>query len=282
MNIERINDDAAIVSGSDVPHDPYDSSSEEDDGADDPLRRQHGEDDDPISYHYNPDQDEEDEAYVYRHLRGGTEETVTIRRRKRVQPHSAKGDEEGKEGVVVGGAGGGSAGDKSTKQDRQSGGSKDGNEIIDSKMTTEPLTGKLPMDKFTIEQAKILKPRYSDAVLSCPCCLQIVCMDCQRHERYSNQYRAMFVMNIGVCWDAFVVPEMKPNEHDTRRKRVVSNQVSGSNEISNQENASDQESDNEDDERVYYSVHCNNCMTEVAALDMRDEVYYFFGCVASA
>lgn len=280
MNIERIDDDAAIVSGSDVPHDPYDSSSEEDDGADDPLRRQHGEDDDPMSYHYNPDQDEEDEAYVYRHLRGGTEETVTIRRRKRVQPHSAEGDEEGKEGVV---GGRGSVGDNSTKQDRQSAGSKDGNEIIDSKMITEPLTGKLPMDKFTIEQAKILKPRYSDAVLSCPCCLQIVCMDCQRHERYSNQYRAMFVMNIGVCWEAFVVPEMKSNERDTRRKRVLSNQGGGgSNEISNQENASDQDSDNEDDERVYYSVHCNNCMTEVAALDMRDEIYYFFGCVASA
>ena len=26
-------------------------------------------------------------------------------------------------------------------------------------------------------------------------------MDCQQHTKYSNQYRAMFVMNIGVDWD---------------------------------------------------------------------------------
>ena len=39
---------------------------------------------------------------------------------------------------------------------------------------------------------KIVKPRNSDAVLSCPCCLSIVCMDCQQHERYENQYRGEY------------------------------------------------------------------------------------------
>jgi hypothetical protein len=48
---------------------------------------------------------------------------------------------------------------------------------------------------------KIVKPRNSDAVLSCPCCLACVTMDTQKHERYANQYRAMFVMNIMVRWD---------------------------------------------------------------------------------
>ena len=52
-----------------------------------------------------------------------------------------------------------------------------------------------------LEQAVLLKPRNSDAVLSCPCCFEIVCMDCQQHERYLNQYRAMFVMNIRVDWN---------------------------------------------------------------------------------
>eukprot|EP00978_Attheya_sp_CCMP212_P038413 scaffold190231_cov20-Attheya_sp.AAC.1 len=33
---------------------------------------------------------------------------------------------------------------------------------------------------------------------------------------------------------------------------------------------------------IYYSVYCNNCQTEVAALDMTDEVYYFYGCLASS
>ncbi len=33
---------------------------------------------------------------------------------------------------------------------------------------------------------------------------------------------------------------------------------------------------------LYYSVHCSYCQWEVAALDMTDEVYYFYGCIASA
>ena len=37
--------------------------------------------------------------------------------------------------------------------------------------------------------------RHSDAILSCPGCLTTVCIDCQRHEFYTTQYRAMFVMN---------------------------------------------------------------------------------------
>ena len=37
--------------------------------------------------------------------------------------------------------------------------------------------------------------RRSDAILSCPGCLTTVCIDCQRHEFYTTQYRAMFTMN---------------------------------------------------------------------------------------
>ena len=32
---------------------------------------------------------------------------------------------------------------------------------------------------------------------------------------------------------------------------------------------------------IYHSVHCASCQTEVAALNMSDEVYHFFGCLAS-
>ena len=37
--------------------------------------------------------------------------------------------------------------------------------------------------------------RRSDAILSCPGCLTTVCLDCQRHEYITTQYRAMFVTN---------------------------------------------------------------------------------------
>ena len=35
----------------------------------------------------------------------------------------------------------------------------------------------------------------TDAVLNCPCCFVVLCIDCQRHEKYTDQYRAMFVSN---------------------------------------------------------------------------------------
>lgn len=49
--------------------------------------------------------------------------------------------------------------------------------------------------------AKQRKGHKSDAVLSCPLCFTTLCVDCQQHARYENQFRAMFVMNCrcGVC-----------------------------------------------------------------------------------
>lgn len=49
--------------------------------------------------------------------------------------------------------------------------------------------------------AKRRQGRQSDAVLSCPCCFITVCLDCQQHEVYQNQYRAMFVANCRVKTD---------------------------------------------------------------------------------
>ncbi len=39
------------------------------------------------------------------------------------------------------------------------------------------------------------KGHTSDAVLSCPLCFTTLCLDCQQHARYDNQFRAMFVIN---------------------------------------------------------------------------------------
>lgn len=49
--------------------------------------------------------------------------------------------------------------------------------------------------------------RVSDAVLSCPACFTNVCFDCQRHEVYKTQYRAMFVQN---CRVGAVPPSSPP------------------------------------------------------------------------
>lgn len=276
MNVDQIDADAAaIVSGSDAPHDHYDSSSDEDEypasGNNDNHEDQNA--DGAMPHHYNPNQDEEDEAYVYRHLRGGSEETVVIRKKciqsdkrtpgthgqTRTRAPSRSSPLEPPEPKV-------------SKCDGVNGHNDDSGTCS----TALPQSGEA--SKYITERARVLKPRHSDAVLSCPCCFQIVCMDCQRHERYANQFRAMFVMNIGVSWDKYIVPE----ETVQQRTQVAPNKS----KIKNQERISsrdhlDYDSEDEHDDRVYYSVYCNHCMTEVAALDMKDEVYHFFGCVAS-
>jgi hypothetical protein len=84
-------------------------------------------------------------------------------------------------------------------------------------------------------------------------------MDCQRHERYENQFRAMFVMNIGVDWESKLVHGPK-----------------GLVEL----NESSEKADSEHE--VYQSVYCLQCQTQVAALDMKEELYHFFGCLASS
>jgi hypothetical protein len=155
---------------------------------------------------YDPGIDDENEAYVYRNIRGGVKETVSVLQRGR------------------------------------------GN------------------DRPTVVQRQVYKPRDSDAVLSCPCCFTIVCMDCQRHKRYENQFRAMFVMSITVDWNkrlvydyihqALIEKPQLPNQVPLDIKHV--------------------------EEGEYFPVLCASCQTRVAALDMKEEVYHFYGCLESA
>jgi len=95
----------------------------------------------------------------------------------------------------------------------------------------------------------------SDAVLNCPACFTVLCLDCQRHEVYNTQYRAMFVVNCTVNTDQKLKFPVKVKGR--RGKKAVT----------------DPNSD-------YHPVVCDNCKTEVAMYD-QDEVYHFFNVVAS-
>ena len=139
------------------------------------------------------------------------------------------------------------------------------------------------------ERQNITKSK-TDTVLSCPCCFLTVCMDCQQHERYPNQYRAMFVMNIIVRWDLVLA-------YDRRQKLLVpyqqpttaassSNQETSNVSIIPQRDRDLNPMQSNDtittEDEIYYTVCCANCNTQVASLDMRDEVYHFSGCLVSA
>lgn len=113
-------------------------------------------------------------------------------------------------------------------------------------------------DKDEIWVSKQRRGNTSDAVLSCPACFSTLCLDCQRHEKYVTQYRAMFVFN---C-------KLKRNPISEKVKtRAGSNGATDSNEVSE---------DGEEDIPVYCSV----CSTEVGAYD-KDGVYHFFDVIPS-
>ncbi|KNC80342.1 hypothetical protein SARC_07300 [Sphaeroforma arctica JP610] len=100
-----------------------------------------------------------------------------------------------------------------------------------------------PQSSQQQQQPQRTRPLFdTDGVLSCPCCMTTLCMDCQRHEKYKQQYRAMFVMNVKV------MPEKL--QHDPT------------------------------DPTVYYPVRCEYCSTEVGVVDP-DQVYHFFNVIAS-
>eukprot|EP00088_Acartia_fossae_P008206 TRINITY_DN1389_c0_g1_i6.p1 TRINITY_DN1389_c0_g1~~TRINITY_DN1389_c0_g1_i6.p1 ORF type:complete len:327 (-),score=83.72 TRINITY_DN1389_c0_g1_i6:507-1487(-) len=104
-----------------------------------------------------------------------------------------------------------------------------------------------------------LKPLpNSDAVLNCPACFVVVCLDCQRHEIYKTQYRAMFVMNCSVVTDEVMkVPVKTKSKKNKNKNKVVTHPA---------------------DE--FHPVRCDQCKTEIAMYD-KDEIYHFFNVVAS-
>lgn len=128
----------------------------------------------------------------------------------------------------------------------------------------------------TAPRNHLKKPRNSDAIISCPACFSTLSMDTQRHYKYQNQYRAMFVMGITVDWQHQLKYDDKvaglvryyPTPSAPQGTQIVApdNQAASSNS----------------EDPIYYATFCANCRTLVAALDMTDEVYHFYDCLASS
>ncbi|XP_069494558.1 E2F-associated phosphoprotein [Ambystoma mexicanum] len=107
----------------------------------------------------------------------------------------------------------------------------------------------------------------SDAILNCPACMTTLCLDCQRHESYRTQYRAMFVMNCTVNKEEVLKYQDALDRRKKRRpkkKRV----------------ADTPQQPAEQETETYHPVKCSECSTEVAVYD-KDEVYHFFNVIAS-
>ncbi|KAM4014196.1 E2F-associated phosphoprotein [Anomaloglossus baeobatrachus] len=109
----------------------------------------------------------------------------------------------------------------------------------------------------------------SDAILNCPACMTTLCLDCQRHESYKTQYRAMFVMNCTVNKEEVLKFPQQPIKNRRRGRKRMKAPSAGS--------ALETQSIEGD---TYHPVKCNECSTEVAVYD-KEEVYHFFNVLAS-
>ncbi|XP_008787054.2 E2F-associated phosphoprotein isoform X2 [Phoenix dactylifera] len=117
-------------------------------------------------------------------------------------------------------------------------------------------------DKDELWVHKQRKGQSSDAVLSCPACFTTLCLDCQRHEKYVTQYRAMFVLNCKVKIDQIL-------RQGKRKSRKPKGRMS-----------SNKSPENLEHDVVFRPVCCSVCSTEVGVFD-GDEVYHFFNVIPS-
>ncbi|NP_001290870.1 E2F-associated phosphoprotein [Esox lucius] len=150
---------------------------------------------------------------------------------------------------------------------------------VDAKRRSYNVKRKLPSLRNQKAQSERLSS--SDAVLNCPACMTTLCLDCQRHDKYRTQYRAMFVMNCTVNKEEVLRYKTLSEKNLRNRKRRKGRQPESTLSASAPVEATDSGAAlGPGGEEVYHPVQYTECSTEVAVLD-KDEVYHFFNILAS-
>ncbi|XP_064603549.1 E2F-associated phosphoprotein-like [Liolophura sinensis] len=111
----------------------------------------------------------------------------------------------------------------------------------------------------------------SDAVLDCPACMTTLCLDCQRHDVYTHQYRAMFVSHCSVDLQE-VLKYPKETSRKKQKKKTRFTASDGSAEGLGTDSTAEFD--------VYHPVRCTECNTLVAMYD-QEEIYHFFNVLSS-
>ncbi|KAG0053032.1 hypothetical protein BGZ83_001737 [Gryganskiella cystojenkinii] len=127
---------------------------------------------------------------------------------------------------------------------------------------------------------------WTDAILSCPMCLTQLCFDCQQHEYYQHQFRAMFVENCRTIENELLrfpkeAASKQRSSHNSNNKSNSKSATTDPSIPSNSANAPPQEfkpSLEDDEDMGYHPVVCGICSTKVALVD-QDEVYHFFNVI---
>ncbi|KAL5264927.1 hypothetical protein ACHWQZ_G005874 [Mnemiopsis leidyi] len=106
------------------------------------------------------------------------------------------------------------------------------------------------------------KDPATSATLACPSCMSTLCRDCQQHETYLHQFRAMFVFNCLVEKGETLTYKIKEKK---RRRRGKGKKV---------------EEEEEGEGELYNPVKCAVCQTKVGVFD-KEEIYHFFNVLAT-
>ncbi|VDK83161.1 unnamed protein product [Litomosoides sigmodontis] len=119
------------------------------------------------------------------------------------------------------------------------------------------------------EKAKQKKDQdhETDAVLSCPACMSLLTRDCQRHEIYLNQYRAIFVENCNVVKNEVL---FLPQSGRSRRKARKNAAGIKPNALVDPANIGTLPK-----EDLFHPVLCSVCATNIGVCS-HEEVFHFF------
>ncbi|KAF9361897.1 hypothetical protein BGX26_010300 [Mortierella sp. AD094] len=148
------------------------------------------------------------------------------------------------------------------------------------------------MKKIAANRPPGCKPEdiWTDAILSCPMCLTQLCFDCQQHEFYPHQFRAMFVENCRVLdneilrfpKEAAKKPNRNNNNNNNSGKNIKTASPSSVTSATTAESSDFAQgfkpSIDDDDDMGYHPVACEICNTKVALMD-QDEVFHFFNVI---
>lgn len=136
----------------------------------------------------------------------------------------------------------------------------------------------------------------TDAQLSCPLCFTTVCLECQRHAKYLNQFRAVTGINVNVKHDEFLTLDQvsggggggsgrrkggrkKRGKTATTRHNHGDGGVGAGNQPPEEEVGEGGQRAGEETE-MFHPVSCGECDHIVGVYDA-EEVFHFFGVIAS-
>ncbi|CAM9391400.1 unnamed protein product [Hapterophycus canaliculatus] len=137
----------------------------------------------------------------------------------------------------------------------------------------------------------------TDAQLSCPLCFTTVCLECQRHAKYLNQFRAVTGINVNVKLEEFLTLDQvsggsgggggrRKGGRKNREKSATARHNSRSSDrrgVGRQPPEGGVGGGGEravGEEEMFHPVCCGECDHIVGVYDA-DEVFHFFGVIAS-